>query len=615
MTYVHQRAILTVSLLVLMLAVRAHAQLQLGDNTSMNLSGNMAFGYTGDYSSFAGSAHTLTPSGNADLSGFYYSPGFLSFDVQPFYNESRANSTYQSIFESGGVTGTASLFSGSHFPGTVSYSKIHNNEGGLSIPGVGNLTTRGNSDNLVLGWGIQIPDYPRVSFSFADGGSDSTVFGTTSDASFHSRTFGVNASDKVEGFQINGGYHHNNVNSTTPEFLAGEGPLTSQASSNSFDVSATHLLPFHGAFSAGAGRSDITSDASGEQFNATIDTLNSGVGFQPITNLNLGVNAQYTDNLEGSLYQSVITSGGIVPSSLLNYSTHSLDINSQATYVIPDRHLTILGSFDRREQSTIGTPISADSFDEMVTYGNEFKRGFLTLTGGATQTSVIGFSSVDSRGFFGNASYTRKIDRWSFSGSGNYSRNNQTAYIGYTSSGYGYSVGVGRKIHTSSYWSFNASQTRSTFNNTSGGNNFNQSYSTALSLRHFSVSGSYGKADGTSILTATGLTPISSPTPDLSPFQEIVFNGKSYAFGMSTTPIHGLILSGSYSIAKSDTEAISVFSKNSTAQLNTMLQYKVRKLWLTAGYLKLQQGFSITGQPPTSDSSFFVGITRWFNFF
>src|SRR5579871_3717966 len=187
MRYLPQRAILMASLLMLMLAVRADAQLEIGDNTSMNLSGNMAFGYTGDYSNFAGSAHTLTPSGNADLSGFYYSPGFLSFDVQPFYNESRANSTYQSIFESGGVSGTASLFSGSHFPGTVGYSKIYNNEGGLNIPGVGNLTTRGNSDNLVLGWGIQIPDYPIVSFSFADGGSDSTVFGTTSDASFHSR--------------------------------------------------------------------------------------------------------------------------------------------------------------------------------------------------------------------------------------------------------------------------------------------------------------------------------------------------------------------------------------------------------------------------------------------
>jgi hypothetical protein len=615
MAHVNQRAIWVVSLLTLILAVPARAQLQVGDNASMNLSGNMSFGYTGDYSNFAGSAHTLTPSGNADFSGFYYSPGFLSFDVQPFYNESRANSTYQSIFQSGGVSGSASIFSGSHFPGSVAYSKVYNSEGGLTIPGVGNLTTQGNSDNLVVGWGIQIPDYPQVSFQFADGGSDSTVFGTSSDAKFHSKTFGVMASDKWEGFQLNGGYHHNVVNSLTPEFLAGEGPQTSDASSNTVDFSATHRLPWQGAFSVGAGRSDVTSESSGEKFNATIDMLNSGVGFQPITNLNLGVNAQYTDNLEGSLYQSVISAGGVVPPALLNYSTHSLDINSQATYVIPERHLTFLASADRREQSTIGIPITANSFDEMVTYGNEFLRGFLTISGGASETAVSGYSSVDSRGLFGNATYTRKLQRWNLSGAFNYSRNNQTAYIGYTSSGYGYSAGIGRKIHTSSYWSFNASQTKSTFDNSSGSDNFNQNYSTSLSLKHFSMSGSYAKADGTSILTATGLTPITNPTPGLGPFEEIVFNGKSYSFGMSTTPIRGLVLSGSYSRARSNTVASSAFSENTTAQLNTMLQYKVRQLWITAGYLKLQQGFSITGQPPTSDSSFFVGITRWFKFF
>ena len=103
----------------------------------MKANGNVAFGYTADYSNLTGSDHTLSPSGNGDLSGYYYAPGFLSFDVQPFYNESRDNSSYQSIFQSSGVSGSASLFSGSHFPGTVSYSKIYNSEGDLSDSGSG----------------------------------------------------------------------------------------------------------------------------------------------------------------------------------------------------------------------------------------------------------------------------------------------------------------------------------------------------------------------------------------------------------------------------------------------------------------------------------------------
>src|SRR5262249_28005082 len=127
--------------------------------------------------------------------------------------------------------------------------------------------------------------------------------------------------------------------------------------------------------------------------------------------------------------------------------------------------------------------------------------------------------------------------------------------------------------------------------------------------------GSYAKADGISILTSTGLTPITNPTPIVTPLEAIVFNGKSYAFGASITPKYGLVLSGSYSKANSSTAAFTATSSNETEQLNTMLQYKVRQLWITGGYLKLRQGLSITGLPPVSNSSFFVGITRWFNFF
>ncbi|HTS37190.1 MAG TPA: hypothetical protein VMH04_16055 [Candidatus Solibacter sp.] len=601
--------------LMIALVISARAQLQVGDNVSMRLNGNLSFGYTGDFSNVAGSDHTINPSGNADLSGSYYSPSFLSFDVQPFYNESRVNSTYQSAFQSTGVNGSASIFSGSHFPGSVAYSKTFNSQGTFAVPGVGDFTTRGNSDNLSIGWGIRIPDYPTVSFQFADGDNTSSIFGTDANATFHSKTFGVTANDTLAGFILNGGYRHNTVHSLIPEFLVGEGPQTSDTSSNTFDVGVQHKLPMHGSFSAAGSRSDLSAESSGDHYNTTIDTASSGVGFEPVKNLNAGVNATYTNNLEGSLYQSVITSGVVVPPALLNYSTHSLDINSQANYVLPALHLTLIASADRREQTLLGSSISSDSLDEMVSYGNELFHGFVNATLGFTQTSVNFASNTSSRGFLSNLSYTRKLRRWNLNGSFNYSHNTQTVLIGYTSSGHGYSAGIGRKFGTSSYWSINAAGSKSTFSNSTGSDNFSQSYSTALSVRKFSVSGGYSKADGTSILTPTGLTPISNPLPGTVPVEAIVFNGKSYSFGASLTPVYGLVLSGSYSKTNSSTTSLSAASQNETQQLNTMLQYKVRKLWITGGYLKLRQGFSITGTPPSSDSSFFVGITRWFNFF
>jgi len=610
-----QCAIVAASLIIGLLAQPAQAQIEVGENTSMSLTGDLAFGYDGNYSNLGPSSHSLSPSGDADLSGYYYSPNFVSFDVKPFYNQSRANSTYQSVFQAGGVNASSSIFSGSHFPGSVSYSRIYDSQGGYSLPGVGNLTTRGNSDNFNLGWGIQVPDYPRVGFQFTDGDSTSSVYGTNADSSFHSKMVGVVASHNLDGFNLNGGYHYNTTHGVTPGFLEGEPSQTASATSNSFDFNVQHNLPFHGSFSVGASRAMVNSESSGSNFSGNIDTVGSGVNFSPVGNLNVNFTAQYTNNLEGSVYQSVITSGGIVPAQFLNYSTHSLDLDAQANYIVPSLHLTIIGSADRREQTMLGSSISADSYNEMVTYGNDFMKGFISATAGASETSVNTLNGSVSHGYFGNVSYNRKLQNWTLSGSGNYSRNTQTILIGYTSSGYGYSVGVGRKFNAYSYWSFNASETKSVFNNIAGSDSLTQNYSSSISLRHFALSGSFGKSDGTSLLTPTGLTPVSNPIPVNSPLEEIVFNGKYYSFGASTTPRRGLVLTASYSRTRSYTSSLDAASENTTAQLNTMLQYKVRQLWITGGYLRLQQGFSITGQPMASDTAFFVGIARWFKFF
>jgi len=359
----------------------------------------------------------------------------------------------------------------------------------------------------------------------------------------------------------------------------------------------------------------VNSDYTGGNYNATIDTVSSGIGFQPIRNLNLGTNAQYTNNLGGTLYQSILSAGGIVPTELLRYSTHSLDINTNANYVLPSLHLTFGANADRREQTAMGHSISSNTFNEMVTYGNDFFGGFLNATGGVTQTSVDTANSPNSLGLFGNVSYTHRIQRWNLSGAINYSRNTQTVLIGYTSSGYGYSAGIGRRIGNSSHWSFNATGTKSNYNNIKGSGSFSQGYSTGLSLKIFSLNASYARVSGTSIVTPTGLTPVNIPLPILTPAEVIMFGGKSYSFGAATTPIRGLTLSAIYSKMRSNTTGISSFSHNSNIQMSTQLQYKLRQLWITGGYLRLVQGISIVEGPPVSSSSFFIGISRWLNFF
>jgi hypothetical protein len=606
---------ISVAGILLLALLSAHAQLQVGENTNMNLTGNLGFGYNGDYSNFAGSDHGFNGNGNADLNGYYYSPGFLSFDVQPFYNQSRANSSYQSVFETSGVGATASIFSGSNFPGTVIYSKTYNSQGGYALPELGNITTRGDNQTVGVGWGIHLPDLPKVNFQFTDSGNSNSIFGTNEQSTSHADTFAVNVTHTLAGFSLNGGYQYNTLNGVIPGFLIGEPAQASDSSGSAFNISAGHKLPLNGAFSVGYGRSDISSAYTGGSYNATINTVNGGAGFEPVHNLNVSVNTQYTDNLSGSLYQPIITAGGLVPPALLQYATKSLGISSQATYALPALHLNFMVGADREQQTFLGETIISNALHEMVNYGNFIGGGFLNVTAGVTQTSVDILNSPNTLGFLDSVSYTRRVGGWDLSGTGNYNRNTQTVLIAYTSSGYGYAASIGRRLGRSSHWNATATGAQSNFNVLTGAGNFSQSYSTSLSLSHFSVSGSYAKADGTSILTPTGLTPVLVPVAVLTPTQLFMFGGKSWAAGASTTPVHGLVLSANYAKGTSNTLGTFAASENSTEQLDTELQYKFRQLWFTAGYLRLVQGFSILGGPPASGSSFYVGISRWFKFF
>jgi hypothetical protein len=606
----YQRVALIESALLLALAVSAGAQMEIGENTSLRLNGNVSAGYTGDYSNLTPSDHGFTPGGNADLSGYYYSPNFLSFEAQPFYNQSRLNSNSQSVFQSAGVGASATIFGGSNFPGSVSFSKLYNDESGFALPGVGNLVTSGNSQNIALNWGIRVPDYPKASFQFSDGSSANSIFGTDLNTTAHVRSLGVLVSDTLAGFDLTGGYQHSAQNEVIPELVSGEPAETSNSSVSSFNFGAGHKLPLNGAFAAGFSRSYLTTDYSGGNYDGTIDTVVGSAACAPLDRLNLSVNTQYTDNLSGLLYQPIVTSGGVVPASLLNYSTDSLTVTGQASYSIS--YVNLIATASHQNQTVLGQSISADTFQEMVNFGKPFLGGFLNATAGVTESAVNYAQDPTTLGEFGTLSYTKKVQGWEFSGSANYSRNTQTVLLTYTSSGQGYSAAIGRRIGAHGHWNANASEVRSSFANLLGSGSSSQSYSTAFSLGNYGVNGGYSKASGNSILTPSGLTPSPIPIPTA---QTILFNGSSYNLGAFATPTRGLILSASYSRATSNTLGASAGSETSTTQLVTLLQYRLRQVWLQGGFLRLSQGLSITGQPSSMNASFYVGISRWFNFF
>ena len=147
-----------------------------------------------------------------------------------------------------------------------------------------------------------------------------------------------------------------------------------------------------------------------------------------------------------------------------------------------------------------------------------------------------------------------------------------------------------------------------------GYGNSSQFFSTALTGRWIGFNGSYTKSSGNSLLGSTGLVPNPLP-PIILPTDLIFYGGHAYAFGLGSNPIRRLYLTASYSRAFSNTLSAATPSENNNQSINARVTYNFRQLSMNAGYSKLVQGFSASGLPPSMLSSYYFGISRWFNFF
>jgi len=611
---VNKHGVLITTAFFLVLALRANAQVSIGENLGMNLDGNIFSGYSGDYGNLTSSDHGLTFGGSADLSGSYYDSNFLSFHLQPYYNQSRANSNFQSVSDSSGFNGSANIFSGSHFPGTVSYSKSYNSEGNFGVPGLANFTTHGNSDVFSVGWGINVPDLPNIGLNFQTGSNQYQIYGTDSNSNSHFSTFSATASYMLAGFEMNGSYHHVKTSAFVPDVVGNLEPAKSDSNGDSFAVGVGHRLPFNGAISTGASRSNTSAEFTGGNYSGTIDTLNAGVGFAPVSQLSFGSNAQYNDNLAGTLFNTLLADGGLFQGDL-KQGSHSLDINNYVTYRVPVIHMSFTGNFEHRDQHVFGSDVSADSITGSANYSNSLLGGQVSANLGVTENRVS-VAGEHNLGLISSVNYSRRIYRWNVTGGFNYSQNQQTLLITYTTAGYGYNGTIGRKLGRYSYYSISASGAQNSLTSQKGAGTFNQNYSTSLNLSRIATfSGSYSKSSGNAILTGSGLTPTPIPLPIVTPTSVILYGGHAYSFGIGSSPIRRLLLSATYARAFSDTLSSSLTSNNHTALLTAHFDYQFRQMHFQGGYTKLDQGFSLAGTPPTMLGSYFVGVSRWFNFF
>ncbi len=590
------------------------AQLQVGDNLNLRLNGTLSAGYNGDYGNQTSSDHSLGLGGSGTASGYYYSPNFLSFTATPFFNQARDNSSYRSISDASGVDAQTALFSGSPFPGSISYSKSYNSEGNYAVPGLANYTTHGNSDTFGLSWAERVRGRPSLSVSFQRSGGENSIYGTGLNADSTAHSFNVNSSYNWAGFGLGAFYYKGASNSQFPEVLAGTQQITAtNATDHGYGFTASHKLPWNGSVFCNFSNSSVNTSYLGESENYSVDNFNAAASFQPTQKLHASLSMNYSSNLSGSIFETVLASGGVVSQSTQSPPSHADDFAASAGYV-PLPNMLVQGEVERRTQDYFGIEYGSNAYSGTGSYWRKIFGGSFSTTMLVADITIDG-SPQNSLGFTVNTNFNRRFGAWTANGNFNYSQNAETLLVTYTTSQYGYGGGVRRRWGKVS-WSLSAQANRSGLTGFTGTSNQSTSASSGLSYgRWANVGASYSQSSGNGILTGTGVVTVPVPSPVLPASSVILFGGHSYSVSIGSSPLRRLTIAAAYAKSDSNTGVGSTGSTNTTSVFNTLVQYQFRKMYVTGGFSQLTQGFSASGTVPQTISSFYIGVSRWFNFF
>ncbi len=601
----------------LLIALPISAQVEVGDNTKLSLSGEVSTGYSGSYDSQT-SSHSVDVGGSGDLHGFYYNPQFLSFDVQPYYNRSQANSAFQSITDSSGVIATTNIFSGSHFPGSVSFSKTFDSTGQFGLPGVTGLESKGSADSLVINWSALFPGLPSLNASYLISGENSLLLGTDSHTHSSSRNLNLHSDYLVSGYQLHGFYIRQSNDRTIPEFLSGgilESASEGQSQNSSVGLIVSHRLPLRGYWNANVTHSSFGNESQTNGMVGTGDgssnSYSSSVSIQPLRNFGVAVGASYQDNVFGALQEQLAQAGAIAPLQVSNISGSAVTLRATAEYQ-PFRNIRFNGQVNHTEEYLDGKNIGVTQYGGGVstTYARRFL-GSLTFSAGAIDTATEAGNS--GAGMYGSVGFSRRVGHWETDADVNYSQQVQTLGNVYTTSTYGYGGTVRRKFGDRLYWTNSARETHSGLTQQSGTTSHSENFLTTVLYHNVAVNAVYSQSGGTAILTSQGLVavPVGVPLPFVT--APILYGATSYGGGISAS-YRRFSLTANYSRAFSQTVATSS-SNNSTTLFNALLRCRWRKLYFNAGFTKFQQSVSAAGTQPSMLNSYFFGISRWFNVF
>jgi len=604
-------------LLVLGAGLSATAQVKLGEDVEMTGNGIASVGYQGSYGNQVKSEHGLQFGFDGDFSGFYYDPNFLNFNIIPYYNRSSSSSSYQSITDSSGVTAIANFFTGSHFPGSVNYNYAYNSAGTLGLAGAPNFTAVGTGQGFGISWSALFPGWPTLSASYAQGSGSGNLYGTNETTQSSNHNLSVTSSYLWRGFNLNALYYHLAQHWNIPLFLTGEEQeATSDGHGDSFGFGASHSLPWNGQFYSNYNRSSFNTDyqnggtSPNNSSSYTTDNETAGLSFHPTRKLVLFGSETYISNLSGYLTQGLANNGVLPPPVFLGSNSNSFTGGGGASYQFTP-YLGATAQANYFHQNYFGEAHDAVYATGTVNYSRPLLNTF-TLSAGLVDSG--NGQGDNALGFLGTINAFRRLGTWELTGGFSYSQNVQSALVTYTTSSFYYNANLHRRFRNHFQWTVAFTGSHSGYTNQPGTVNHAENYGTTLVYKWISGSAIYSNASGSALYGYGGLVPL-PPVPGAPNGNLVLFSGESYGGNVAITPIRRMTISGTFTRSFSDTLTNAVPSRNNMEQYYARLQYRLRRIELQAGYTRFSQAFSASGSPPATLTSYYAGISRWFNFF
>ncbi len=603
---------------IALLSLPCFAQLQVGDDLRMNLSGNVGFTYAGGMNGGV-SDHAMGFMGNGTLSGNYYNPNFLNFNVSPFYNREQTNSIFGSLSNSSGLSSNVNLFSGSHFPGSISYNKLFNDTNAFGVPGSDlGLAQRQNTQSFGVGWSALIPDWPTLTANYTIGNTSNDLIGIPGTDTENDRLLNIMSTYNWDGFLMTGQFQHRTTDTYFSELLeTGQSPFTTLSSSNDYGATLQHSLPMTGSFGLSWNRLSYNYDyqnAFSANNSGNSDTVNATAAFHPTNQLGVSFEGTYNDSLLGNVPVAALNAGTAVNTSVAD-SFHSYLVGSNVFYQV----ITTLGlqaSVAYENQSFLGQSYSATqfggsanfNFDHSLVKGLSFSVGVVDTAQQANNTGV---------GFVGNVNYDRKFWGWDLGANFSYAQNVQTVMLVYTTSYYSYLGSVRRRIGDRKYFMAGYSGSHSGVTANSGTTSSANRVWSGFIYRGNSINAYYDKSSGLALFTAAGLVPVPTtlPTQVLAPNTFTSYDSTGYGVSLGITPMRRLIVSGAWAKSNGSTISPSLNLYTDNTLINATMQYRLRKIFVTAGYTRLNQSIGALGTQPLDVTNYYIGISRWFNFF